>query len=147
MFNIPDLYKLNGYILYFWVAVSVSTLLAGVLFILAFNYELFRSLELVKLLLLAISITLPVFLLNCFLFGAYSYNLKKEKVEGYFDSVMFAATPFTGFFFYLLIVLRLFNRYFDIKSAIIVLGGLEGVYLLALLTERKKQEKKRLSDV
>ena len=124
-----DLEKLSFKNIFFYCILITALISSGVLFIFVFNYNLFFLLDIWKLLLLSISITSPIFILNSLfiLFGA----IPSEDEEEFLLTLMLLAGALTTLTLYLVITAAFFLK-FKIKIAVIILATIELILLIIL---------------
>ncbi|MBD8488094.1 hypothetical protein IFO69_04980 [Echinicola sp. CAU 1574] len=106
------------------IILLVSTLGSGILMIYAFNRPLFLELETVKLILLATSISTPVWLLNTFLI--MHFDVLDEESEQLIYTSSISGSLITIGIFFIPIIFQLFYP-FPLKCA------LAGIIVLQLL--------------
>ena len=80
MSKISELENISSYRILFYILLISSLVCSGAIFILIFNRTLFLKLEAIKLLILSMGISIPIFILN-FLLTSYSEETGEQDGE------------------------------------------------------------------
>ncbi|GGF51112.1 hypothetical protein [Echinicola rosea] len=116
------------------IILLISTLGSGILMIYAFNRPLFFELETVKLILLATSISTPIWAFNTFLIMYF------EFADNNLDEVMYVNSIVGSFVTSLVFALPTIIAFlypYEVKYAVIAIIVLQFLFLMALIYDKK----------
>ena len=117
----------------------LTSITSGFLFIYIFSKDLFYNLDLVRLILLAIGITVPVTFFNSLIIAAKS-NLEPRQDDSFAPSIfLFMAVIFTSPLFYSVIVAGYFFG-LELKMGVILILSLEFILALILIFSKPWKE-------
>lgn len=140
MFEKIDLSEFRPFSFAIILIVLAATLFPGILFIYIFNEDLFFKLETIELLLLSVSITLPVLLLNSYLYLAYSFDfsgtISTEEMDRRFKIGAFFGGRYSIFMLYVTMAVGFFSK-LSIIWGVIIMFGIELIFVVRLYIKNK----------
>lgn len=126
-----------------WAMILLSlsaTLLPGCLFVFLFNPILFTELETVKVILLGLGLTLPLFLINSVIYVMWEGGLGESTDSNGFQTGVLAGSIFTLPVVYVPLLWKFFIG-LSLKQGVLVLLGMEViVFFLVLYLERPRNK-------
>lgn len=140
--NFLNIINMRGLRILSYLSLLAGTIFSGVLIIFRANYQLFLILDIIKLLLLSIAITLPFISLNfLFVAGFYEYFIKDANREDFLDIVLFITGSNTCLLFSISFLLTYLLRY-DLKTYKYYIVAGEVLILLYYVIKAKRAERK-----
>jgi hypothetical protein len=124
------------------IVLTISIACSGVLIIFIFDKDLFLKIETIKLLLLAISITCPIWLLNSIIYAANVPNEDQSESNEHIHVTGLVGGMITALIFYIPILLNFFFL-ISLRKCIVILLSLELIIILLGTFPRKKKIKNK----
>lgn len=138
---ISELEKLSFRNVFFYSFLVTAIISSGILFIFIFNQRLFFELDILKLLLLSMAITTPIYAFNCVIAMIGAEFNDNEGEEERFLLIMFIGIIITLIIISLLALIKLFVA-INVKVVIVILLVLElGLFIWSGLDVIKRRNK------
>lgn len=146
MANVNDFKGIPSVTWGFLVLFIIGAVLPGVLLVYLFQQELFLEIETIKLLFLSMSITLPVWVFNTFLYGMFRENygvptVGEDEMREELQLLGMTGAAFSAPIFYIPSLVKMITD-ISTNTAFFVAFGIEAVLLFAMvlpkITGRRK---------